>query len=42
MMWFKMVREYNRNYVPISVDNSSKLLQSEEGKTYLPIKMDSE
>ena len=36
---FKMVREYNRNYVPISVDNSSKLLQYEEGKTYLPIKM---
>lgn len=36
---FKMVREYNRNYVPISVDNSSKLLQYEDGKTYLPIKM---
>ena len=36
---FKMVREYNRNYVPINVADSPKLLQSEEGKTYLPIKM---
>lgn len=34
-----MVREYNRNYVPINVADSPKLLQSEEGKTYLPIKM---
>ena len=36
---FKMVREYNKNYVPINVADSSKLLQSVEGKTYLPIKM---
>ena len=34
-----MVREYNKNYVPINVADSPKLLQSEEGKTYLPIKM---
>ena len=36
---FKMVREYNKNYVPINVADFSKVLQSEGEKTYLPIKM---
>lgn len=36
---FKMVREYNKDYIPIGVAESSKLLQSENEKDYLPIKM---
>ena len=35
---FKMVREYNKDYIPIGVAESSKLLQSENEKDYLPIK----
>ena len=34
-----MVREYNKDYIPIGVAESSKLLQSENEKDYLPIKM---
>ena len=36
---FQMVREYNKDYIPIGVAESSKLLQSENEKDYLPIKM---
>ena len=36
---FKMVREYNKDYIPIGVAESSNLLQSENEKDYLPIKM---
>ena len=36
---FKMVREYNKDYIPIGVAESSKLLQSENETDYLPIKM---
>ena len=36
---FKMVREYNNDYIPIGVAESSKLLQSENETDYLPIKM---
>ena len=36
---FKMWGNIIEIYVPISVADSSKLLQSEDGKTYLPIKM---
>lgn len=36
---FQMVREYNKDYIPIGVAESSNLLQSENEKDYLPIKM---
>ena len=36
---FKMVREYNKDYIPIGVAESSNLLQSENEKDYLSIKM---
>ena len=36
---FQMVREYNKDYIPIGVAESSKLLQSENETDYLPIKM---
>ena len=36
---FKMVSEYNKDYIPIGVAESSNLLQSENEKDYLSIKM---
>lgn len=36
---FQMVREYNKDYIPIGVAESSNLLQFENEKDYLPIKM---
>lgn len=36
---FKMVREYNKDYIPRMIPDYTQLLRTEQGKTYLPINM---
>ena len=37
MIVFKLVRDMNKNYIPLSVTVSSMLLDTDDGETYIPI-----